>query len=514
MHALLESQRRMLGAWIDACSARPALHAHQLLALRRDEALAAGACDISAYQRAGGGLELARSVRLDRHAGRLRIALTVGDEYDAQAALADYRAALAPLGGAADVEAAPWAERAGVAGTQLVNALHNLLLQHTSIPAPVDHAAAARAAWQTLCVADPPGAHAARHAPQRLARVAWRIPWQDGALLTSWLAALPPAPDDDGLRCVEPLAALSDLQALWQQSWGAAATDAGLAWDSTSAGVEQALAPWRALAEPGAQPTATAQALAQVATRMLEAAAGASDVADVHRRLLAARLPAALAAAPQYVRIAELEQRQAIWPQGLLAAHAAQLRAGLRQAQTDTEVELLACHAQACLAIEADWQSLLYAVALAPLRAAAMVAICGPEAEPGLHQAVAVAHGLLGFGPRALLELPMMSAFVSGNLALALAQPARAIGAWRGEAGFEALRPLAAWAELAALQGAPPELGSGALVRTLRRLLDNVGAGEPPPAGAEIRRWGRPLSPAAWGLWDDTLRPPLPGWAG
>ena len=90
MNALLEAQRQALGAMQQACARQPGIHAQQLHALQREQALCAAALTLSDYQRAtGGGFELARAAWLDRVAARVRVALMVGDCFAARAALAE-----------------------------------------------------------------------------------------------------------------------------------------------------------------------------------------------------------------------------------------------------------------------------------------------------------------------------------------------------------------------------------------------------------------------------------------
>ena len=152
--------------------------------------------------------------------------------------------------------------------------------------------------------------------------------------------------------------------------------------------------------------------------------------------------------------------------------HARSLRAALAKAQTVTEVELVCAHADACLAVEADWNRLLMTSLLAPLQAAAMVAVFGAEAEVGLRRAASVSHALLGLGPRALLRSPALSHFLSQRL-LPAVDEAGEHGSWNGEAGRELLAPLRGWMAMRSAAGEHVDRSA--------------------PAGAGLHRPARPL---------------------
>jgi hypothetical protein len=545
MDALLEAQLLALGAMQRACARRPGLHAHQLHALERERAICAAAPTVRDYQRAaGGGFELVRAAWLDRVAGSLRASLAVGDRHAACAALAQYRGALAAqdLSGwtaaltAAAHAAAPWRERSARAGSNLTRTVMNLLLHHSCTPPLADHWGDAVSAWRLLCEADPFAARELRFAAAWPARVEPRLPWRDGparAWLQRLLAPLP-APlaadfdhDDDGASADENAEAglaaqLSHLSRGWQLSLRheaasrqptAAADDAP--WVAAMKSTDQALAPWRQMAEPATGAAPAALAIAGVAQRLLVLAAGAGSGPAVHRCAIESGLLTELAAAPLHVRLAEIEHRQLEWPQALLAAHARGLRATLPQAGTATEVELLWTHAHACFDIEADWQSLFFAAQLAPLRAALNFAISAAEAGRGLLGATAISRGLLGQAPAAALQGRLVQAVVHDHLAEGAPDPGNDAVAWLGEDGH-GLRPLVrAWQAVAATRGEKVPRDRIGLLAALQQLggrcLDGTSAVDP----VRVQLWGVSSDARqATQLLAAPSRPALPLWQG
>ncbi len=498
----LEAQALALHARRQVCAARPALHAHQLLALEREIALCTAAATLHGYQRASGGaFELTRAAWLDRVAGRLRLACALGDAPGAQAALAACQRALASTGPGDWVAALTPAPTPGAEGMGLlVRCLHNLTLAQGGAPPMADAEGEARAAWRELCAADPALAWAAWQSPQALRGLALRLPWRGAAAraVRGWL---------HGLAMPEPAVApalpdaeveLAAWRPRWQQTWRTDPPDAGPPWADFSA--EQATAPWRALAA-GAEPT-----VARIAAQMLALAAGADCAPEVERRLVLSPLPAALAAAPLLAQAQALEARQAAWPQPLLAGHAAALRGGLAQAHTPVEVEQVAAHADACLAVEADAQRLFWAAAAAPVHAALRCALGAPGAAADLRRAVRLSHRLFGMGPRALHALPAQAALWHDNLLPAL--DAQDQGAWQGECGADLLPLLRAWRALAP-----------AAAVSLSRLLDQTALAEPQARPAapprRLQLWDTPVLLADWpAALGGALRPAIPGWHG
>ena len=488
MNAVLEAQRLVLGAMQQVCARQPGVHAHQLCALEREQAWCAAAATLPDYQRAsGGGFELARAAWLDRVAGRLRVAQAVDDRFAARAALAEYRGALAAhsLPGwtealvAAAHAAAPWRERGAKAGSSLTRTVLNLLLHHSCTPPLADHWGDAVGAWHALCAADPAAARALRHGPTWPARVAPRLPWRGGAgraWLQRMLAALPlpPAPGleaqhdgelegeegEEGEGADAAISAqFSDLSAGWRRSLpdAAASPQAGLTvgppdWSAMATSADQALAPWRSMAEPAPGAVPATLAMAVIARRLLALAAGAASGPEVQLRAVESGLLTELAAAPLRCRLDAIEQRQAEWPQPLLAAHARALRAALPQAGTATEVELLSAHADACLDVEADWQSLFFAAQMGPLRAALNFGISPAEATRGLRGASAISRNLLGLAPAATLQGALVQALLQNHMLDGASCAGSDAVAWGGEAGHELLPLLRAWQALATVR--------------------------------------------------------------
>ena len=536
MNAVLEAQRLALAATQQACARQPGVHAHQLLALQREQALCASAATFGDYQRAvGGGFELARAAWLDRVAGRFRVALSVDDHDAARAALLEYRGALAAPGlagwtealKAAALAAAPWHARSAQAGSSLTRTVLNLLLHHSCTPPMADHWGDAVGAWRTLCSADPAAARALCFGAAWPAGLAPRLPWREGAArrwLQRLLASLPAPPPagldeaqagepDDGSADADLATELAALAEGWARALHGDASVPPLAAPVPDpagcpalVSAEQALAPWRSLAEPahGAEPAALA--LADVARRLLALAAGAANGPEVQRCAIESGLLTELAVAPLRVRLAAVEQRQAAWPQPLLAAHARALRASLAQAGTATEAELRATHAEACLDVEADWQSLYFAAQGAPLVAALNFAIDPAEADRGLRGASAISRHLLGQAPAATLQGALVPALLQahgqpqgqphgqahGHDEPADPPPARDSDdvAWRGEAGHGLLPLLRAWDAVTAARGAamPPDSAGrlAALHRVAGACLDGTAPGTP----VVVQLWG------------------------
>ena len=548
MNAVLQAQRLALGAMQQACARQPGVHAHQLCALEREQALCAAAATLSDYQRAaGGGFELVRAAWLDRVAGRVRVALAVGDRFAARAALLEYRGALAApdLSGwtdaltAAAQAAAPWRERAAQAGSSLTRTVLNVLLHHSSTPQLADHWGDAVGAWHTLCAADPAAARALRHGAAWPARVAPRLPWRDGAArvwLQRLLAALPAppavragdAPEDDVSKDDAPEdenadAAVAAQMALLSAAWRSSLLHAGHAaptveapdWATMAASADQALAPWRSMADAAPSASPAARAMAGVAQRLLALAAGAGSGPEVQLRAVESGLMTELAAAPLYARLDEIEQRQADWPQPLLAAHARALRTVLPQAGTPTEVELLWAHADACLDVEADWQSLFLAAQLAPLRATFNFAISPAEASRGLRGASAISSRLLGQVAAATLQGTLVQAFAQDHLVDGTTQPTGDAVATRGEVGHELLPLLRVWMAVAASRGETVPRDRIGLTAALQRLSGQCLDATTVAAPVVVQLWNVRVDAAhAAQLLATPGRPPVPLWQG
>lgn len=369
---VLEAQRRHLAEMHEACGHAPADHPHQLAALERERALAAGAADVRGYLRSSGNLvELARAQTLDAAWNRLRVAQAVEDPWLERAAAEEYVAVVEQW---PDL---PAPEPAASPGDLFTRAL--LLALEVRIGGAADadeHLAGAIAELH----ASEPGFTGA--APEYARRVPWR--W-----LPDWIA-----PGPGGSR--PPVADVRAARREWAARLGGPA-----------AGAEPAAV------DPAAPPPPTPAESAR------------------------------LAQAPLRGRCEQALRRRAQWPDPLLERHHRGLLVALDAARTPTQVQLAATHADACLAVEADWNALLHAALVAPVRA-----MCG-TADP--RRAAAVATELLAVDPRALARTRELLA----RCADLAAEPDLAFGAERGEAGFELLRDLR---DHLAAGGAPPGL--------------------------------------------------------
>ncbi len=523
---VLDAQRRCLDACFEAWAERPRIHAHQLLALRRERALADDARDIAGYRRrSGDGFELLRAAELDRLAGSMAVAESVGDVHAVEASRIGYRSALEATG-AADWPrqlcsgarlAADARERSDLASGSCARCVLNLLAAQSGEPQLADHHGAARDAWRTFAAADPLAAQAAAQQPQALDRLALRLPWRGVglSLISDWLAALPaaapPAPADPAdLASLDPHLPTAQWMAQQQAAW-LACWQRGPTGDVALAPLPDArtlLAPYRQMADAPATPAPSAAA----ARRALACGADAPVAPELLRRLTADRIPAAIAAAAGVPELDAIEARQLQWHEPLLARHARSLRAALLEVRSLTEVELVTGHADACLAIEADWNRLLMASLLAPLHAAALVAVFGTEAVPGLHRAARMAHALLGLGPRALLQSPALATDLADRLLPALRQGGEH-GSRFGEAGRELLAPLHGWAAAVGSRGAGAWADARSLASACIDVLDRHAVAEPPPVACELRLWRRTGSAAQPDrLIATSSRPPIPGW--
>jgi hypothetical protein len=202
--------------------------------------------------------------------------------------------------------------------------------------------------------------------------------------------------------------------------------------------------------------------------------------------------------------------RQSIWPDPFVAHHWRSLLAGLERARTPTEVELVGDHAEACFAVEADWNGLWMAVALAPLRAALRFGLFGDEARAEIAAAATICGQLFGRGPRAMLSAPRVEAFLRDNLSRTCDANAPSPGARFGEAGFNVIGPARAWAATA---GEPARLAPERFAAEAKGLLERASKREPHPTGQRwIQLWGRRAAPEACDeLLRSGARPPVPG---
>ena len=511
----LDEQRDYLESLYTSCAPRAQIHAHQLIALERERALCAGAEDVGSYLAASAGcFELTRSAWLDRLANRVRVAVLLDDRWAAQASLTEYVHALRAKGNKDWVEclargaaaADPVRRRSADCGAGLSGALANLICWHTSGPPLEDTRRDALGSYLSLLGAQPSfdGASLQERAFFRL-----RIPWDDTTLplLADWLDALaldhPRATEHAAIGEDDALDELARLQSEWQRSLGqrgcaAAASDA--------VSMEALLAGYRTLARSSEAAVRTA------ADGLLDATRGAASPTAALARLVRGGHLAAIAAASLRERADAALARQTVWPDPLVAHHWQSLLASLGQARTPTEVDLLVAHAEACFAVEADWNQLWMAVALAPFRAALMFRLIGADAHAGVEKAITLCEQLLGRGPRALLAVPHFTEFFRVNLSQASDATAPSPGAWFGEAGFDVIAPMRAWAAGAAT-GEPVSLARQRIVGEALQLLERAHAREPQPGPRRwIQLWGRRAAPEACDeLLRSPARPPIPG---
>jgi hypothetical protein len=465
----IEAHRRYLLALRAACESEPALHVHQLAALDAELALAGGD-DLGAYLAASGNLfELTRAAWLDRLAGQAAIGAAVGDPWRERAAAVQYEEALRATGHA------DWGEHiaAGAARAEAIT-----------------HAGAdATAAFTRLVLL--PLARGGERAGDELAELrradpgfafdrrpyAQRLPW-GGETLAVWLADAA-AGDDARHDDASPAAAIAAGRDVWLAGLGRPVAAAG-----ETAGLGDPAAAFRAMAAAPATGDRVADAGREAAAALVAVADAAPTPQDALVDFATRGLLTRLAAAGVHARAAAALERQAIWPDPLTERHWRTLQADLERARTPTEVELVAFHAAACLAVESDWNLLRHGTLTAPL-----VAALAHDLEPDPRRAASVrlsahaAHELTGLGPRAALDDPVVAALIARD-------PTPA-GTEEGEAGYELVTALRAWSEAT---GAPGD------ATALRGALDRAQVPEPPATPRPLRRWGTP----------DGDRPPLP----
>ncbi len=498
MDAALKGQRRYLAALLEACWHSLVPHANQLAALEREVALAAATDDLASYRAAGEDLfELTRGAWLDRIANHARVAAAVDDPWGVEAAAVEQRHVLAATAHGDFATSVAGAETSALAtrGADARSSFARLLLYFFSLHGTADEVERAevleyaRATHRTLRGADPGFAWQPRY---RL-----RTPWTGSALerVRRWIDGLGEPVGED----VEPADALPEIEGgeeRWRSQLAARAPGAAAANELT---VEDVVGPYRALAEALAGDDRVAAATRDAALAAAAAGAGAPTAQDALARLVADGHLTALAAAPLRARAEDALERLATWPDPLVEHHWRSLLDGLDGARTPTEVDLVSVHADACFAVEADWNAALFAALLAPARAAAVYGRDEAGAGAGVDRAAEAAFTLVGLGPRRLLDVPRVADFVERILVPLAADDSPALGAFEGEAGFETLREVQLWR--------PSHLPVALL-----ELLDRAGAREPPAQALPVTLWGTTVGP------DDLIpaltrpnRPPIPG---
>jgi hypothetical protein len=477
----IEAHRRYLTALRHACAQRPALHEHQLAALDAELALAAGD-DLEAYLAAGDDLfELTRAARLDRLAGEARVGVATGDPWRARAAAVAYAGALDASGhadwGERTAAAAARAEAITSAGADATGAFTRLVLAlltlHGAAAGAPEALERARAELAALMAADP--AFALDRPPYAL-----RLPW-DAGVVEGWLAALDPPPAA-GPPGGDQLAAIETGRAAWLTGLGRPRATAG---HESSVALGDPAAAYRALSAADPRDDPVALATREAAAALVAAGDAAATPQEALIAFVAEGLLTRLAAAGLRARAAAALERQAFWPDPRTARHWGALVGDLDRAHTPTEVDLIAVHAAACLAVESDWNVLHHGALTAPLIAAIAYDLePDPRRAEGVRRAAQASHALTGLGPRAALAHPAVAG-------LAGRDPG-AHGTEEGEAGYDLLTAVRGWSEAT---------GEPADAAALSRLLDRIEAPEP-ATGPRATRW--------WGSTGGE-RPPLPG---
>jgi hypothetical protein len=472
--AALDGHRRYLRALREAAEHSPQAHRHQLVVLEREIALAADAADSAAYLAASGDLlELSRAPALDRLANRARVSVAAGDPWRAEAAAVEYQhlaEAVRPEEWPAAAAAGEPARARGGNARGAYNALVHALIRLHSTADEVERADAllqAETTRDTLLEADP-GFEA--DAPS----YALRTPWTgDGlAVVHGWLAEL--GVRGEPVERGDPLEEIERAATGWEQQPRAPV-------EAYEPPIADVVAPYRAALE--------VPELRDAAQALLEAAGTAPTPQHALAAFVEDGLLTRFAAAPLRARAEDGLARQSVWPDPLAAHHWRALIAALDAARTPTEVELVAVHAEACLAVEADWNIAFLGSLLLPLRAACTAGMT----REGLVLAAQVAHALHGLGGQALLDVPRVAAFLP-------LLTAEVESAFEGEAGFDVLIEVRGWRDAT---GELPDPG-GALAA-----LD-----EPAPHPQPVTLWNTAIElvDVAAGL-SAPRRPPIPGLA-
>lgn len=402
------------------------------------------------FRRASGdGFELTRATWLDRLVNEARAAALVGEPLAVEAAALEYGALLEARGHAgwaqrateASALAAPVRARAAAAGPQLTR----LLLALLGVKAARTEADGAMGredatvAYRALLEADPAfGGEDLEATP----RYALRVPWTGAGrgLVAGWLPPGKARGGGDSLAAAER--SIEAAQARWREGLAQLPEVEVTAQEVT---VEAVVAPYRTLVESVVGDDRSAVLVREAARAVASEALEAGSGQEAATRLAAGGRLADLAAAPQRARAEEALERQAVWPDPLIAHHWRALLDDLDGARTATEVELVVAHAGACFAIERDWNTLVLETLLGPLRAA-FAGAAGP--------AVALSRQLTGIGGARLLALPRVRGYLGAALEPLAARPPEALGAFDGEAGFDVI--VAARTHLA--EGGDPDL--------------------------------------------------------
>ena len=372
------------------CLLQPELNRHQLVALDREMVLAGRAASAEEYLAESRDLlELARASILDRAANDYVVARRYDDPWGAAAAGAEYlgafegedHAGLMAKHWAVKSETEPMRAHGENMMTAFGRLFENLLLAKTACVETAAAWAEATVYWHELRAGDPLFAEATWLAQPRYRS---RLPWTSAAP-GEWIANFWQLESGvPGVIPEDPGPAMAAAEATWRKGMGS--------YDVT----------W-----PEAVPWPVTIAMPMVA---------------------------------------EYARRQQEWPDGLVARHWEETGRILRGAGTVIALCALAQEREARWKVDSTWNGLCMAAVLAPLRAAATVGGFGEEvAGEGLVAAATTVYDLIGYGPRALLELPRVKDFMQRNLGPRLAGGCEGFGSWRGEAGFDFVRHAMGW---------------------------------------------------------------------
>ena len=521
MYSGLEAHRRYLAAVRDACSRHQIVHSHQIAALDRETALVATAGDIASYRAASGDMfELTRAAWLDRAANHARVAVAVDDSSSAEAAAIEYARAAEAAGhsdwgdclAAGAALAAPLRARSGEIRsgfTRLVLGLLRMQGKHADLKA--EFRATAMSSYQTLRSADPGFTWSSvSRRPCYFRRVPWTGSGRDA--VGHWLADLvdESAGGIETVAAGDPLAAITAAQDRWQSQLVNRAPAAASANEPTASDI---VAPYRELMESKPGDDRVMAAIRRAAGALVAAGSAAPTAQDALACLVTEGLLTGLAKAPMQAVAEDGLERQSQWPDPLVEHHWRTLLRHLDQANTPTEVDLIATYEDACFGIEADWNVLLLESLLGPLRAACTSGWdASEEARQGVRNAVAATYRLLGLGPRGLLSVPRAADFIARILVPLVSQDDPCLGAFLGEGGFDLLLHARGWIAVELARGVPGPVDATSATAALLRLFSRAGVEDPPPAPRAVSLWEILIQP------HDLVpnmsrpnRPPVPG---
>jgi hypothetical protein len=526
MDRALEGHHRYLIVSREVCARRPLVHAHQLAALEREIALTESADGVMRYRVASGdAFELARAAWLDRLANHARVGALVGDRWRARAAALEYAHALEASGHddwpgmlhAGAAHAAPLIVSGGETAAMFTRLVLNVL-RHREEQRPAlqeQFRAGALDAYRGLRSADP--AFAWSRVPDR-PHYGLRTPWTGSGLqaIGVWMeelggdaAARHTDTPEDAEGDSEVLAAMAASGARWrsqlpQRRPGPLLPD--VAHDDVAA-------PYRALAEATPGDGRAAEATRRAARALLAASADAPSPQHALARLVGDGLLAELAAAPLRAHAEESLERQVVWPDPLVEGHHRSVLGALRDVRTATEVDLVAAHASACFAVEADWNVLYLSSLFGPLRAACTLGADDSVAvRTNLHRAADVTYRLLGLTPWSLLTAPRVAHFIGRVLAPLAVRETLSVGAFHGEGGFDFLGEARVWVAVARAGGRLKEFDARIAAERMAALCERAGLVRRIPSPRSVTLWGAPVAPEdprrepGW-----PRRPPIPG---